>query len=105
MRRAERVWGRVAVVASDVHASLREPPRGGGAHDAAADHSHAHYELLRRDAGDGLSRLDWVADLEQQLLDDARDRRGDLGVDLVGVRLHQRLTLGHVLAAVLAPRA
>jgi hypothetical protein len=61
--------------------------------------------LFRRDAGDGLPRLHRVADFQQELSDCARDGGGDLCIDLVRVRLHQRLALSHAIAALLALRA
>src|SRR5438105_2455256 len=61
--------------------------------------------LLGPDARDRLSGFHRIPDLEQELLDDAGDGGGDLGVDLVGVRLHEGLALGHVLAPLLAPRS
>src|SRR5919108_676116 len=61
--------------------------------------------LIGRDAGDRLSRHHQVADIQEQGLDSARERGGDLGVHLVRVRLHERLALVDVLAALLAPGA
>jgi hypothetical protein len=61
--------------------------------------------LIARDAGDWLPRRDRISDLEQELLDLTGDRRWNLGVDLVRVRLHQRFALVHVLAPLLVPGA
>src|SRR5439155_791105 len=94
----------VAVKTDDVDAALGDYPRGGGTHHAASDHRDSHEgALLGRDSRDGLSRFHGLADLEEKFLDDAGDGGGDLGVDLVGVHLHQGLAFSHVLAALLAP--
>src|SRR5256885_14360776 len=61
--------------------------------------------LFRRDSRDRLPWLDGVADLEKKLLDGSGDRGRDLGVDLVGVDLHQGLALGDMLPELLAPGA
>src|SRR6476646_4396334 len=61
--------------------------------------------LLGRDPGDRLTWLHRVAHVQQQLVDPSAERRWNLGIDLVGVRFHQRLALGHVVALLLAPGA
>src|SRR4029077_10986057 len=65
----------------------------------------ATFISVRRDARDRLPGNDEVADVQQQSLYGAGDGGRDLGVDLVGVRFHQRLSLGDVFALLLAPRA
>src|SRR5205807_10374053 len=58
---------------------------------------------VRSYASDGLSGHDQVAYVKQKSFDHARDGRRDLGVHLVGVRLHQSLALSDMLASLLAP--
>src|ERR1700704_7043364 len=60
--------------------------------------------LFGRDPGDRLTGLHRVAHVQQQLVDLSAQRRWNLGVDLVGVRFHQRFALGDVLTLLLAPR-
>src|SRR5438046_4901370 len=104
MRRAQRMRRRIAVITDGVDPAPGQPPRSRCPHCAATDHRHPH-RLLGRDARYGLAWNDGIADLEEEIFDDAGDGGRDLRVDLVGVDLHQRLALGHVLAALLAPRA
>src|SRR5205814_8402180 len=74
-------------------------PRLARRHDAAAPMAPPPITatfragLIRRDPRDRLPGHDLVADVEQQRIDRAGDGGGDLGVHLVGVRLHQRLAL------------
>src|SRR5690606_30844276 len=64
---------------------------GGGRGGAGADE--------RQDGAD----LDGLVLLDQDLLERAGDRRGDLGVDLVGRDLEQRLVDGDVVTDLLEP--